>query len=309
MDDRLTGLVAATYTPMKPDGGLSLSRIAPIVDHLVACGARGLYVCGSTGEGMSLTGEERRAVAEAYARAAHGRLRVIVQVGHNSLAEARQLADHARKIGVDAISATAPSYFKITSVDGLVACMAEIAAGAPDLPFYYYHIPVLTGASLDMIEFLEQAPKRIANLAGVKYTAPTVHEFQTCLEFAGGRFDMLWGSDEMLLSALVVGARGAVGSTYNVAAPLYRRIFDAFDAGRLDEARRLQFLSVQMIRTLYRYPFHPAMKAVLKMLGLDCGPCRLPLPPLQSQDAESLRRELDAIGFFQWSKPGGAPRG
>ena len=308
MTDRLTGLIAAVYTPMHADGSLNLAVVPSIVDHLAGCGVAGLYVCGSTGEGISLTGEERRAVTEAYLKAARGRLRVVVQVGHNSLVEARQLAAHARQIGVDAVSATAPSYFKVSTVSALVDCVAQVASGAPQLPFYYYHIPVLTGAAVDMVEFLEQAPKKIPNLAGVKYTAPAVHEFQACLEFAGGRFDMLWGSDEMLLSALVVGARGAVGSTYNVAAPLYRRIIDAFDSGRLDEARRCQSLAVQMIRILYRYPFHPAMKAVLKMLGMDCGSCRLPLAALKPGDAESLRAELQAIGFFAWSRPGGPAR-
>lgn len=299
----LSGLVAATYTPLQADGSLNLSQIGPMVDHLLESGVSGLYVCGSTGEGMSLSGDDRRAVAQEYVSAAAGRIPVIVQVGHNSLDEARQLARHAQQIGADVISATCPSYFKVDSVGGLVDCMAGLAAGAPDLPFYYYHIPTLTGSSIDMVEFLHQAGDQISNLTGLKYTASTVHKFQECLELQSGRFDVVWGFDEMLLGALATGATAAIGSTYNIAAPLYRRLIEAFGSGDIAEARRLQALSISMIRTLNQYPFHPAMKAVLEFRGLNVGGCRLPQGKLSDSDKSALRASLETIGFFDWSQP------
>ncbi len=305
MEFRLTGLIAATFTPLKHDGSLNLDQVPRIVDQLAAEGCNSLYVCGSTGEGVSLTGEERMRVAESYTRAANGRLRVIVQVGHNSVLEARGLAAHAQRVGADAVSATCPSYFKPESVELLVDCMAEIAGGAPELPFYYYHIPALTGVGLDITEFLRLGASKIPTLAGIKYTQPTVHEFQTCTQAEDGRFDIVWGTDEMLLSALVVGARGAIGSTYNVAAPLYRKILAAFEAGELGEAARLQALSVSMIRQIKVFPFHSAMKELLKMIGLDCGPCRLPHPPLSGAEADQLRKKLEKIGYFDWGRPAG----
>ena len=303
---RLNGLVAATYTPLAADGALNTAVVGPIVEHLLGSGISGLYVCGSTGEGMSLSSDERRSVAKAYVQAAAGRVPVIVQIGHNSLAEARQLGEHAAEIGADMISATCPSYFKVGDVSGLVDCMAEVAAGAPDLPFYYYHIPILTGSSIDVLDFLKRAGDRIANLAGLKYTDTKLHEFQECLELEDGRFDVVWGCDEMLLGALATEARGAIGSTYNVAAPLYRRIITAFADGDVARARQLQSLSVSMIRTLNRFPFHPAMKAVLAMRGFDAGGCRLPQGRLSDKDAATLRAELSSIDFFDWSQNDGS---
>lgn len=303
MEYRLTGLIAATYTPLHEDGSLNLELVPAMVDFLARAGVTGIYICGSTGEGMSLSGAERRAVAEAYVRAVGGRLKTIVQVGHNSLAEARELAAHAQEIGADVISAAAPSYFKVGSVENLADCVAQVASGAPELPFYYYHIPALTGVALDMVAFLPLAAERTPNLVGMKYTAPTLFEFQACLELEGGRFDCVWGCDEMLLSALTAGARGAIGSTYNIAAPLYLRVMRAFEQGDLEEARRCQLLSVQMIRAINRYPFHPAMKQILKLLGLDCGPCRLPLPRIEPGQVEQLQGDLDALGFFEWIPP------
>ena len=178
MDSRITGLVAATFTPMHADGSLNLAQVAPLVDRLLQEGISALYVCGSTGEGPSLSTEERQQTAAAYVEAAAGRLPVVVQVGHCSLADACRLAAHAAQIGADAISSVPPWYFRPGSVEVVVDCLAQIAAAAPGLPFYYYHIPSLTGVAPDMVEFLRQAGPRLPTLVGVKYTAPTVDEFQ-----------------------------------------------------------------------------------------------------------------------------------
>ncbi|MBT5020303.1 dihydrodipicolinate synthase family protein [Planctomicrobium sp.] len=299
---RLQGLIAATYTPLNDNGSVNVSPIPAIVDLLISQGVNGLYVCGSTGEGMSLTSDERRQVSEAYVKAAKGRVPVIVQVGHNSLAESRELARHAQEIGVDVTSATCPSYFKVGDVETLINCMAEVASGAPDLPFYYYHIPALTGSTLDMVKFLELAGERIPNLAGLKYTDTKLFEFQECLELNDGQFDVVWGCDEMLLGALATGSRAAIGSTYNVAAPLYQRIIDAFESGQIDEARRGQAMSVKMIRTINQFPFHSAMKAILGMQGISMGDCRLPQGRLTDEAVSKLKVELESIGFFDWSQ-------
>jgi N-acetylneuraminate lyase len=301
MPHQLSGLVAATFTPMRPDGSLNLSLAKPIVDHLIHSGVAGLYVCGSTGEGPLLTTEERKLTAAAYVEAAAGRVPVVVQVGHSSVVEARELAIHAQTIGADATSAVAPYYFKPGSVDVLIDCLAEIAGGAPKLPFYYYHIPALSGVSLDMVEMLERIPAKMPNFAGIKYTAPMIDELQTLLAAADDRFTILFGRDEMMLSGVAVGSPGAVGSTYNFAAPLYRRIIDAYGRGDVVEARRCQGLSAEMVRIICRYRVHAGLKATMGLLGLDCGPNRLPAISLTPDETAKMRRELDAIGFFQWA--------
>jgi N-acetylneuraminate lyase len=271
-----------------------------MVDRLIGEGVAGLYVAGTTGEGPSLTTPERQQVTEATVAAAAGRVPVVVHVGHNSVEEARRLATHAAQCGADVLSATPPSYFPVDSIEALIACMAHIAAVAPQLPFYYYHIPRLTGAALDMVAFLERGGDRIPNLAGIKFTAPTLDQYQACLDAGQGRFDVLWGLDEMLLPAMALGARGAVGSTYNIAAPLYRGLIDALAAGEMCEARRRQRLAVEMIHTILRWPFLPAMKEVLRMLDMDCGPCRLPHLPIGPEDVAALRESLERIGFFEF---------
>jgi len=297
----LTGLVAAVHTPLRADGSLHLDRVGRIVEHHVGQELGGIMVCGSTGEGPLLTTQERRAVAEAYVNAARGKLKVIVHVGHSSVAEARGLASHAQELGADGVVALSPWYAKPSSAEVLAACCAEIAAGAPELPFYYYHIPSMTGVHLPMTDLLRRAGDLIPNFVGVKYTSPTIPEFQSCVAFDGGRFDVLYGTDEMLLAGLAAGARGAIGSTYNFAAPLYRRLWSAFNRGDLEEARACQQRSVDFLDILYRHRNQPAIKAVMKLIGIDCGPSRLPLVTLTSKELSDLERDLSAIGFFEWA--------
>ena len=302
--ERLTGLIAAAHTPFNAAGELNLSVVPQIIDHLINSGVSAIYAVGSTGEGVSLRAAERREVAEAYVSAAAGRVPVIVQVGSNSLAESCDLASHARDCGAHAISANAPSYFKIDSVSGLIAAMSEIASAAPELPFYYYHIPRFAGGDVDMLEFLERGAGAMPNLAGVKYADSKLHEYQECLNFDGGRFEVLWGYDEMLLSALAVGAACAIGSTYNIAAPVYRRVIDSFEAGDMVAAGKWQLCSVKLVRVLVAHNLHPSIKAVMGMFGIDVGPCRLPLGGLDDAGKAELRKDLDAIGFFEWAQAG-----
>jgi N-acetylneuraminate lyase len=302
MQYRLRGLVAAVFTPMHQDGSLNLAQVGPLVDLLAHDGVSAVFVCGSTGEGPLLTTDERRATAAAYVEATRGRMPAVIHVGHTSPAEGRGLAAHAQQIGADAVAAVAPWYFKPASVEILVDCLAEIAAGAPRLPFYYYHIPSLTGVTLDVVEVLRVGAKRIPNLVGAKYTTTTLDEYQALVELEQGRFDVLFGYDQMLLPGLSVGAQGAIGTTYNFAAPLYRRVMENFQSGRLDEARHCQSLAVGMIRLMLRYQGLGAFKAMMKPLGIDCGPTRTPLPNPSAAQMAELERELRAMGFFDWGR-------
>ena len=299
----MTGLVPATFTPMREDGSLNLSVVAPMVEHLLARGATALFVCGSTGESAAMTTAERMATVEAFVGAAAGRIPVVAHVGHTALADARDLAAHAQRVGAAAIAALPPFYVKPASVDVLVACMAEIAAAAPALPFYYYHIPGLSGVNLHMVGFLRKGSERIPTLAGIKYSSPTLYEFLACVALDDGRFNMVFGVDEMLLSGLAAGAHGAVGSTFNMAAPLYHEAMALFAAGKLVEAQRLQTLSAQMVlRLIAKYRPLPALKAMMKFVGLDCGPVRLPQVALTPAEIDALRRDLDQMGFLAWMR-------
>jgi N-acetylneuraminate lyase len=296
----LTGLIAAVHTPFHADGSLDLGAVPGQAGRLAADGVRGVFVTGTTGEWQSLTVGERRAMAEAWAEhgAAAG-LDVIMQVGANCLDDARSLAAHAEGLGLRAISAVAPSYHKPRTADALVECSLRVAEAAPATPFYYYEIPAFTGLTIPTTAYLETALGRIPTFAGLKFSCPDLMLLQEVLAVGDGALDVLFGVDEQLLAALALGVQGAIGATYNFAAPIFGRILEAYAAGALEDARAQQLLTVRMVRVILRYGIVPATKAIMEMIDVPVGPPRLPHLPLAPDARDAMERELRAIGFFE----------
>lgn len=295
---RYTGLIAATFTPFHADGSLNLAGIEAQAQWLQLVGIRTVFINGTTGEGPSLSVEERKNVARQWcAIAREVDLDVLVHVGSESLQDCRELARHAQQIGASAISCFAPSYYKPYSVAELVAFCRRVAEAAPDLPFYYYHIPVRTGVTIAVSDLLREAAAQVPSLAGAKFSHPDLMDLLRCLRWDQGRFDILFGLDEMLLPAAALGVRGAVGTNYNYASGLYLRLLQAVAEGDLDRACELQHQANELIACLSRFGFLPAAKRVMAILGVDCGPVRPPLANLTAEQEKMLREHLERLGF------------
>lgn len=289
---RFTGLIAAPFTPFHDDGRLASDRIALQQRFLQTHAVDGAFICGTTGEGSSLTFSERLEVAEAWLTAAGKDFPVIVNVADTSARSAAELAHHAASHGATAVACTAPYYFRPAGPGELVAYLAEVAAAAPEIPFYFYDIPSTTGVYFPTAEVLRRAATAIPNLAGVKFSNPDLLSLQECVQLDDRRFNVLFGIDEYLLSALVLGADGAVGSTYNFAAPWYARMREHLAAGDLAAAREAQSRSAAMVRILLEFGGIRAGKAMMRMVGVDCGPVRSPLRPMPPQEERSLFQRL-----------------
>ena len=297
-DIELTGLTAATYTPLDESGEVRLATIEKQADRLISDGVRGAFVCGTTGEGLSLSTEERRRVAHRWVEAADEKLTVIVHVGHNSLVEARLLARHASKIGASGIGAMIPGFFRPKNMHDLVLYCREIAAAAPDLPFYYYHIPSMTGVTGSMIKLLQIGMELIPTLRGIKYTHDDLDEYQQLMETMGRTLDIPFGIDSLLEDALAAGARGAVGSTYNYAAPQYLKMIEAFRRADMEAVRCQSEVVKELTNVLLKHGVVPTGKAIMKMIGLDCGSPRMPLAPLTDEACRDVRTRLKGIGIL-----------
>jgi len=298
MPERIEGLVTAAHTPMHADGSLNLETIDRLADAQAAAGVRGVFVCGTAGEGQSLTVAERKAVAERWRKAAGERILVIPHVGANCLADAKELAAHAEAIGADAMAAMAPSFSAPTRADTLADFLAEIAAAAPRTPFYYYHLPSRTHVTVAAAALMRVAADRIPTFAGLKFTDYNLMDFGECVRRAGDRLTVLFGRTEHLLAGLAMGAHGSIGGPYNSCAPLFLRLYRAYRAGDLAAARCAQDKGRTFGIITKRFGGLAALKAVMKMIGLDCGPSRLPLRNLTDEEFAVLRDELRTIGFF-----------
>ena len=290
-------LIAAPHTPFDGQGRLNVQAIPAQARHLRDQQVSGVFVCGSTGEGQSLSTAERRAVAATWCDAGreHG-LDVIVHVGGNQQNEAIELAADAQECGASGVSSMAPYYHRPASIDELSAFLAPIAAAAGKLPFYYYDIPVMTGVQLPSAGLLSESA--IPSLAGVKFTNPDLSQLQECLRVADGKYEVWFGCDEALLAAYALGVRGAVGSTYNFAAPLYHSMIEAYDQHDAETARDRQFDAVRLIRELARGGYLPASKWLLGQQGVDVGTVRPPLQSLSTRAMEELATRLQSLGIL-----------
>ena len=300
-NSKTEGLIAAPMTAYHPDGTVNPDVIPSYSEFLQSNGVVGVFINGTTGEGFSLSVEERKAIAESWMKTATGEFKVIVHISHTCAVSARDLARHAAQIGAWGIGEMGPIFYKPNNVEELSDYAAKTAAQAPDLAYYYYHMPSMNGVCFPMLKFLIAAKPKISNLAGIKYTHEDFVDFELCREFNGGKYDILYGRDETLLCSLALGCRGAVGSTYNIMAPLYCRLIDAFDSGDITEARRLQRMSMKVIRLLAQTnSFISALKEVMNMTGLNLGGVRSPLKNIEAVKIAELKNDLKELGFFDF---------
>ncbi|XP_034531375.1 N-acetylneuraminate lyase [Notolabrus celidotus] len=298
-DKKPKGLAAATFTPLTTDGEINLSLIGPYVDYLTQKqGVKQIFVNGTAGEGMSLTVAERKMLAEEWCKKAKGKMDyVIVHVGCLSFRDSQELARHAVEIEADAIAAIAPFFLKPNSADALRKFLQEVASAAPTLPFYYYHIPSITGVNVSVPDVLEDIGSLIPSFSGVKFSSADLMEFGLCFSHSPPHWTFLFGVDEQLLSGLAMGAQGAVGSTYNYMGSQMNKLIAAFENNNLEEARRIQFKMQDLIQYAKTLGFDLGVNKQLmsELSGLSLGPPRLPVMPCPPEHGRSIAQKFHSL--------------
>jgi N-acetylneuraminate lyase len=295
--EKLTGLIAAPHTPFTADGSVNYPVIDQIAAHLIEQGVKGAYVLGTTGEGIHCSVDERKKIAERWVSASAGKLSITLHTGALSIADSVELSRHAETLDIFATSVIGPCFFKPGNIEDLVEYCRINAAAAPSKGFYYYHSG-MSGVNLDMEQFLQVAADRIPNLTGMKFNSSDMYEYQRCVRVNNGQFDIPFGVDEFLPAGLACGAVGAVGSTYNYAAPLYHRLIDSFNRGDQADVAGCMDKVIAIIRVLVEYGGVAAGKVAMKLHGIDVGDPRRPLRPMteqQKQDALQAFRKADFL--------------
>lgn len=300
--EKIKGLIDAPFTPFYENGEVNYEPIAEYAALLARSGMIGVFINGSSGEGYMLTEAERMKLAETWMKAAPKNFKVIVHVGSCSVESSRRLAEHAQAIGAWGIGAMAPPFPKIGRIEELINYCAEIASAAPQLPFFFYHIPVFNGAFLSMYDFLKTIDEenRIPNFAGIKYTYECLYEYNRCRRYKDGKYDMLHGQDETILPSLALGgAKGGICGTSNYNALCLNAIIKAWEAGDLEEARRQQEYAQDVIDVICHFRGNiVGGKRIMKLIGFDLGPNRTPFQNLTDDEEARLKKELEEIDFF-----------
>jgi len=294
MSSKFSGIFVAVVTPFKRNGELDEQAMGNIADFLVRKKVHGLYACGTTGEGVSMTLEQRKRVAEICLEHSSGRVTVMTQIGDESIDSARELAQHAADIGVDGIAALTPYYYK-PDEEALLDYYCEIGTFS-DLPLFIYHIPPMTGLTLSP-HLIEKIRNEVPAIKGIKDSSGDFKNLLEILYFKDREFSVFSGSDEYAYAGLISGMDGCVTGYASAFPENYVALYRAFSEGNKSRALSLQ-KKITMIKNQLRKPYIQPIKEALKMRGTDAGFVRKPLRPMSAEEIADLRKRLESVKAF-----------
>ena len=291
----LRGILPALVTPFDAAGQFNPAACEQLVDRLYRAGVHGLYVCGTTGEGMLQTVAERKRVTELVLgmtpKGQPENKQVIVHVGAACLNEAIELARHAARFGATAVSSLPPAgpygFEDIRSY-------YQALAGATELPLLIYFMPAGGVSFTSIAQILELCA--IPNVAGLKFTDHDMYKLSEVKQSGAVVFN---GYDEVICAGLLMGADGGIGSFYNLVPGLFLKLYDEARSGQWGEARETQRRINELITLTLRFPLFGALKAIIGWSGIDCGTVRGPRRNLTDGESRELRHRLDEAGFAE----------
>jgi len=296
----IKNLVAAPFTPMNSDESVNVNVIPDYAQCLINQGVTQVYILGTTGEGMSLSVDERMQVAEAWKNL--GKMDIIMNhIGANSIADVKALAAHSEKIGLDAIALLAPFYYKCADLDALIEYLAEVTSAAPNTPLVYYHFAGKTGVDFDVTDLVEKAMERIPMFAGVKFTGWDLGTAIEANRQFGDKVMIGYGKDEQVMAAYFMGLKCSVGSTYNWAGKVWNEAITALKNGdNAGSVKKQEFMN-QVLRVIFQFGFNDAVnKSMMKFVhGVDMGPVRRPISQVPADKLAQVHAELEKLKFRQ----------
>lgn len=292
---RFRGIMPALLTPFDENGKIKREAVKAMMDAEYACGVKGFYINGSTGEGPALSLKTRLELSETVAEANRGRGVIIEHIGAPCYADAVALTRHAEQTGADAISSLAPNFYFSFTDDELVDYYQSIA-DLTDKPLIVY---VTSHIKSDVVKLTERLME-IPNVIGLKYTLPDYFLMRRLCEVNHGDINIINGPDEMLICGLIMGAQGGIGSTYNVMPDWYVALYDAASQGDWEKAREIQYKINRVIAVLLRFSENGAIKGVkaaMRLKGFDVGEAVYPSRHYQKEEMAALKSELQALGI------------
>jgi 4-hydroxy-tetrahydrodipicolinate synthase len=291
---KFRGIIPALLTLFTRNGAkVNLEATGELADWLIKRGANGLFIAGSTGEGPLMSLQERKALAEFMVERVGGRIPLIVHTGCASARDTIGLTEHARHIGADAAGVVTPYYYNFDQ-RALRQYHSRIAQATPDFPQLLYNIPALTNNELTP-GLVENLVRRHENIVGIKDSSGSLERLTEYLRIPRDDFAVICGMDSMVLDALQLGAHGNVSSTANVVPHFFAKIHENFRKGNVRAANRWQDRIVELGKLLWTQNYIPAMKEMLRLLGLPTGGVRSPQRALTTGERRALEQGLRAL--------------
>lgn len=284
------GIIPAFYACYDDEGNISVERTKELTRYFIKKGVKGVYVCGSSGECIYQSKEERKQTLEAVMSEAKGKLTVIAHVACNNTADSMELAAHAESLGVDAIASIPPIYFKLPE-HAIAQYWNDISSAAPNTDFVIYNIPQLAGVALTMPLFREM--RKNPRVAAVKNSSMPVQDIQMFKMEGGPDFVVFNGPDEQFISGRAMGADGGIGGTYAVMPELLLKADELLKAGKVKETAEVQYAIDAIIYAMCacKGNLYAVMKEILRIReNLDIGGVRKPLPNLFPEDMDQVKK-------------------
>ena len=295
MKKLFTGIHSAIFSIYDENMNVKKDSVAKLVEYQLDAGVQGFYVGGNTGECTVLPAKTRKQMLETVVDVNDGRGKIMAHIGAGHFDEVMDLLDHANQQKIDAIASLPPSLCSYYGHKETIEYYKTLAKNSK-YPVYAYVTPITMQHS-ELYSFAKELSE-IENVAGLKITIPDYYKFARVNQIDGGRLNNLNGPDEMMLSSLVIGADGAIGTTYNIVPKIAVHIYDSFHKGDLKTALAYQnqlneFISVMLGGNMARW------KAALTLLGFDMGYTVFPATPVSESELKDLKEKLTAIGFFE----------
>ncbi|CAM3223227.1 dihydrodipicolinate synthase family protein [Streptococcus pluranimalium] len=293
--DKYKGIIPAFYACYDADGEVSAERVKELVQYHIDKGVKGIYVNGSSGECIYQSVEDRKLIIEAVMSVAKGKLTVINHVACNNTKDSVELAKHSEALGVDAIAAIPPIYFKLPDYS-IAHYWNDISQAAPNTDFIIYNIPQLAGVALTSSLYAEM--RQNPRVIGVKNSSMPVQDIQLFAAEAGSDYIVFNGPDEQFLGGRLMGAEGGIGGTYGVMPDLFLKLDDLIASKDLETAKKLQYAINDVIYKMVsgKANLYAVIKEVLRLNeNLDLGSVRRPLEPLAEGDIEIAKEAAQLI--------------
>lgn len=293
--EAIAGIYSALIVPMYDDESVNYDMLRRIVDHELANGVEGFYCCGSSGEALLLSLEERQKILETVLAKVDGRVPVISHVGTIRTGDAIALAEHAKAAGASAISMIPPYYYHF-STEEIIGYYEDVLNAVPDLGVIIYNIPQFTGISFGK----DNAARLLENPAvvGIKHTSQDLYGLERMKEAYPDKC-YFNGFDEMYLPALAAGADAAIGTTVNLYPQLFLKVRELYRAGKMEEALAVQRQINSNIEAYCSVGIFNAVKYEFRRRGFDCGVCRKPFRPLTAEQEKSFTAYLEKCSGTQ----------
>ena len=293
----MRGCATALVTPFGSDGAVDIGRMRALVARQIEGGVRLLVPCGTTGESVTMSGEEREAVIRATIEVARGRARVIAGTGSNNTAHAVEQSREAAEMGADAVLVVAPYYNKPTQ-EGLYQHFRAVAEAVPETPVVLYNVPGRTSSNISAETTLRLA-RDVENDVAVKEASGNLAQIMEILRGRPRGFLVLSGDDALTFAMIALGADGLISVASNEAPGPLSQMVDAALAGRFDEARREHYRWLPLMDVNFIESSPGPVKAAMALMGLLEENLRLPLVPVTEKSRARVREVLTELGLLK----------